>query len=76
MGMEEAQLLVELKEQMKSVSEDVRTIKSIMTGNGDPSKGFIVRLDRLEQDKRFWDKVINACIAAAIALGFSYWKPK
>lgn len=31
------------------VKDDVTTVKKILTGNGDPTKGLIVRFDRVEQ---------------------------
>jgi len=31
------------------VREDVTIVKKILTGNGDPTKGLIVRFDRVEQ---------------------------
>ncbi len=69
----------ELAQQLKYISEDVKVIKEIVTGNGDPSKGFVVRLDRLEQqaqsNRGLRDKVLNAIIAALVAAGFSAFGP-
>jgi hypothetical protein len=31
------------------VREDVTVVKEILTGNGDPTKGLVVRFDRVEQ---------------------------
>jgi hypothetical protein len=33
----------------QEVREDLTTVKEILTGNGDPTKGLIVRFDRVEQ---------------------------
>lgn len=41
-----------LKQQVDAIHVTVEEIKELLTGNGDPSKGVIVRLDRLEQSEK------------------------
>ncbi len=69
--------LAELSQQLKYISEDVKTIKTIITGNGDPAKGFVVRLDRLEQQaqsrNKWLDRIVSAIVAALVAAGFSWF---
>lgn len=39
----------EMHHESQTMREDIADIKELLTGNGDPSKGIIVRVDRLEQ---------------------------
>jgi hypothetical protein len=58
--------------ELHAIAEDVRLILKLLNGNGDPSKGLIVRVDRLEQDhqrQRWLSKsAIGACITGIIAM--------
>lgn len=38
-------------EKLQQIADDVASIKVILTGNGHPETGVIVRLDRLEQNE-------------------------
>ena len=46
----------EIKIQLEHVIDTVDKIEKLLTGNGDPSKGLVVRVDRLEQtdSRRRW----------------------
>jgi len=50
---------------LKRIEADVKTIKILLTGNGNPSKGIIVRLDRLEQTARV-RRWLNRTIGVAL----------
>lgn len=53
---------------LSSILEKVEKIEKILTGNGSPEKGMIVRIDRLEQ----WQKIRTwavCTLAGAIATG-------
>lgn len=59
------------------LKEDIKKNTELLTGNGDPKKGIIVRLDRVEVKLRRADWVVKAvfvaaagAIAAAIAAKF------
>jgi hypothetical protein len=41
---------VATKEDIIAVREDIEVLRKLLTGNGDPPKGIILRLDRLEQE--------------------------
>jgi len=41
--------LTELRENQEDMAKKLDTLCTIMTGNGDPSRGFVVRFDRMEQ---------------------------
>ncbi len=65
------------EERMRQMASDVKAIKEecefqsrLMTGHTDPSKGFIVRLDRLERTvKLLW----AALVAGVLALCTLAW---
>lgn len=50
----------------REVREDLTSVKEILTGNGDPSKGLIVRFDRVEQG---WMGHKNFTTKMALAAG-------
>jgi hypothetical protein len=63
----------------KATRDDIRVVKEILTGNGDPSKGLVVRFDRVEQemktleveakaDKKFKIKVLVGAGAGLLGL--------
>jgi len=56
-----------IEAQLTQIAEDVAEIKEIISGNGDPSKGMIVRLDRLEQadSRRSW--LTRTAVATSLA---------
>jgi hypothetical protein len=49
------------------LAEDVAAIRELVTGNGDPSKGMVVRQDRMEQTVARWTKLITVALGTAIA---------
>jgi len=55
-----------VKAQLDRIEDDVKVIKELLTGNGDPSKGLIIRVDRLEQaeQRRVW--AVRTSVGAAI----------
>ena len=59
------------------MAESIRRVEHLLTGNGEPEKGFIVRLDRIEERARLVAKVAGAAIVlAATAIGAwlkSHW---
>lgn len=36
-------------EKLDTLLSEVRTVRELLTGNGDPSKGLVVRVDRMER---------------------------
>lgn len=46
--------------------ESQRRIETLLTGNGDPSKGMIVRLDRLEQAHETQSKLIWSVVGGLV----------
>ena len=52
---------------LDDINSQLREITHLLTGNGNPDKGIIVRLDRLEQNesRRVW--LLRTAIAASIA---------
>jgi len=56
---------------LEGIEQAVRETNKILKGNGDPSKGFIIRLDRLEQKMVLVWGAVGATFLALAALG---WK--
>jgi hypothetical protein len=56
------------EDKQDTILEEVKTIKVILIGNGDPSKGVVVRLDRLEQREQARVWTIRAIAAGIITL--------
>ena len=56
--------------------DDVKLIKELLTGNGTPSKGVIVRLDRLEQWRKFLVFIITTVFVGGVATLWSWVKFK
>ena len=57
--------LQEMKGSIRAVRTEVSTANIILTGNGHPEKGLVVRVDRMEQDHKsqgrwFWVMVPTA----------------
>ena len=48
------------------IYNDVREIKALLTGNGHPEDGIVVRMDRLEQAEKQRAKWSGAAVVAAI----------
>ncbi len=71
-----SQAIGEVKLKHNETDEKIDHLNKLLTGNGTPEKGIIVRLDRLEQAtvSRKWlmRTTIVACIAAIIST-ISHW---
>lgn len=52
---------------LSAIYEKVCKLEYLLTGNGDPSKGMIVRFDRLEQAHKFWRKLAWVLFGAIVA---------
>jgi hypothetical protein len=65
-----------IKDKLDTMQDDITLIKKILTGNGSPESGVIVRLDRIEQIQKRKTKVFWTTLAAAItgAIGFVFEK--
>jgi hypothetical protein len=69
-------------ERMDEFCERQERIEMLLTGNGQPGNGLVVRVDRIEQNERRRDWWIRTTIAAAFtavatagtALGAAVWK--
>lgn len=62
-----------LAEKIDRLGEDVVVVKELLTGNGEPSKGLVVRVDRLEQveSRRKWTvRAIAGTLMSLIASHF------
>lgn len=60
-----------LRERVTRMDQNCETLNKILTGNGDPSKGLIIRLDRLEilqvRRTQFFGAAVVASISAWVA---------
>jgi hypothetical protein len=56
------------KRQLEQIAEDVAAIKILLTGNGHPETGVIVRLDRVEQREKSRTWMIHTALATTITL--------
>lgn len=54
-----------MQETIESIAADTKLIKELLTGNGDPSKGMIVRMDRLEQREESRSKLVSIAIGVS-----------
>lgn len=67
-----------LRQDIAKLSDDVRGVTHLLTGNGTPEKGVIVRLDRIEQDnnrREAWAKTaVGGAIAASVAALSAWFK--
>ena len=68
----------ELNEKFKDLTVKIEKNTTILMGNGEPSKGIVIRVDRLEQSESrrgWWIKsILGACLAAVITSIFAYFK--
>ncbi|MDB5322214.1 MAG: hypothetical protein JWN40_3845 [Phycisphaerales bacterium] len=55
-----------LDAKLDQISEDLVAIKHLVVGNGDPSKGLVLRQDRLEQTVARWSKLIGIAVGAGL----------
>lgn len=51
--------------QFNLLYDEIKGVKVILTGNGDPKKGMIVRLDRAEVKLRHYDWAIKTALFIA-----------
>lgn len=59
----------------RAVMERLTRIEHLLTGNGNPEKGIIVRVDRLEQNESRRAKYVGAAVGSAIAaVAAALWK--
>lgn len=62
-------LVQQLLTEFAHVREDVKTVKELLTGNGTPEKGLIVKVDRLETAQKRHTFILatlfTACATAA-----------
>lgn len=49
------------------IHSDLKIVKEIVTGNGDPKKGLVVRVDRLEQISKLRKTIYGAVLVAVLA---------
>ena len=72
MGHRKMDLILERQTEMR---EDLTIVKKILTGNGEPSKGLVVRFDRVEQAfltrKKFTIAMILSGSAGLLSFGGS-----
>ena len=52
---------------LERMSEDLKFVREILTGNGDPSKGLIVRIDRVEGKIKRADWALKALAVALLS---------
>ncbi len=68
-----------LVEEVKYMRGDLKCLTELLTGNGAPERGLVVRVDRLERqvknNDRWIDRIISAVIAALVAAGFGFLFP-
>ncbi len=65
----ERELMIEILTRIEDVAKNVAHLDHIVTGNGDPTNGHIVRIDRLEQDagrQRWWTRSIATALIASV----------
>lgn len=63
-----------MTEHEREIIERLKRIEAYIIGNGDSSKGLIVRVDRLEQTVGSWRKWLTAAACGlATAIGGSLW---
>ena len=63
-----------MKEQLDRIESEVVAVKHLLTGNGTPERGIIVRVDRLEQSDKtrsWWTR--TAAAAGVTALVGTCW---
>ncbi len=69
-------LLIRILTHTEEISEKLQHLDDIVTGNGDPTNGHIVRIDRLEQahkSHRWWMNIVGGTsISAAVLWVFEF----
>lgn len=54
-----------MRDEFNQLCRDVQFIKHVLTGNGTPERGVIVRLDRIEQTEKARSRWTGAAVVAA-----------
>lgn len=57
-----------LRQEFKNLSEEVRKTNHLITGNGTPERGIIVRLDRVEQQNKTIARISWSAATAVVGL--------
>lgn len=57
-----------VRSELRTISGDVRFTKQILTGNGEPSKGLVIRFDRVERTTAFQNKVLWVVFVAIVGV--------
>lgn len=61
-------------EDIKAIKRDVAKVLKLLDGNGEPERGLVVRVDRIEQREKARSKVLWTVGAGALtALGTTVW---
>ncbi len=55
-----------------TLSEKYDVLNKLLTGNGDPEKGLLIRVDRLEQEHKRKEVWIKAAIGASVTAIFGF----
>jgi hypothetical protein len=68
-----------LSAKVEAIADDVKVIRELLQGNGDPSKGLVVRVDRIEQreqSRKLWSRGIAAAAIAALceSVANHFWR--
>ena len=57
-----------LRQEVKNLAEEVRQTNHLITGNGTPEHGIIVRLDRVEQQNKTIARISWSAATAVVGL--------
>jgi hypothetical protein len=52
---------------LEAIDDSLQVMSKLLSGNGDPSKGLCVRVDRLEQSYKFSGKLFYGLIGVVLA---------
>ncbi len=58
-----------LREELAPLRQEIEQTRKLLTGNGNPEKGLIVRVDRIEQSeksKTYWFRTITVLVITAL----------
>lgn len=68
--------MARLDERLEQVQHSQQTLNHMLTGNGSPEKGVIMRVDRLEQSEKrreAWSKTAITTAAGAAVAAIGAW---
>ena len=57
-----------LRQEVKALAEEVRKTNHLITGNGTPEHGMVVRLDRVEQQHKVISRISWTAASAVVGL--------